>query len=87
MQQLSFMFDVKQPTSDDLILECAKASAEQGFGRWVSRTQIAKYCDRKVTPSLINRIEKLVQAGKLEKDTFQLPNKAIGYVYAISEEK
>lgn len=83
MVQLSFMYEVKKPTSDDLILECAKVSVESGLGRWVSRSQIARFCGRKVTPSLIDKIEKLVEAGKLEKDSFELRNKAVGYAYAI----
>lgn len=87
MIQLSFVLPIQNPTNDDLVLEFALWAKSSGKTKWVTRSQIAEYCGRKVTPTLINRIEKLVSEGKLEKDTFQLPNKAIGFVYAIPEEK
>lgn len=87
MIQLSSVLPIQNPTNDDLVLEFALWAKNSGKTKWVTRAQIAEYCGRKVTPTLINRIEKLVAEGKLEKDTFQLPNKAIGFVYAIPEEK
>lgn len=83
MKQLSFIVEVEKSTSDDQILQCFKDSMEQGKGCWLSRKQIAILCERKVTPSLINRLEKLVDSGALQKDQFELRNKARGYAYAL----
>jgi len=85
--QLSFVLPIQNPTSDDLVLEFALWAKNSGKTKWVTRSQIAEYCGRKVTPTLIKRIEKLVTEGKLDKEMFQLPNKATGFVYAIPEEK
>lgn len=49
--------------------------------RFFTRRAIAEAVGRKVTPSLIQRIERLTDEGKLLREVFELPNKARGYRY------
>jgi hypothetical protein len=52
---------------------------------WATRKQIADAVGRRVTPSLITRIERMVAEGLLEKRIFTLRNNARGYQYRAVE--
>jgi hypothetical protein len=53
--------------------------------KWATRKSIADALGRKVTPSLVARIERLVSEGKLEKQVFTMRNNAQGYQYRTAE--
>lgn len=65
-RQLTF---ADTPVTDEKVLG-AFASTEE----WLSRNQIAKRLLRKKTPSLIARIERLVDEGHLRRGETELPN-------------
>lgn len=52
---------------------------------WLSRRQIAATVGRKVTPSFVARLERMVAECKLERRVFTLANKAQGYEYRALE--
>lgn len=52
---------------------------------WATRKQIADFIGRKVTPSLVARIECMVKERLLERDVFTLRNGAQGYKYRALE--
>lgn len=53
--------------------------------RWLTRKQIAEAVGRKVTPHLVQRIERMVTEGSLARETFTLGNGAQGYTYRARE--
>lgn len=60
--------------------------AVYGFGlEWATRKQIADALGRSVHPALVNRIERLVSEGKIEREVFTLRNNAQGYRYRALE--
>lgn len=52
---------------------------------WATRKQIADAVGRRVTPSLVARIERMVTECLLERDVFTLRNGAQGYKYRALE--
>jgi len=82
MRQLTFLFDVSTETTSDTILNAFAHDHEIGC-EFLSRSRIAFLCERKVTPSLIKKIEALVDNGTLEKSVFKLRNGVHGFQYRI----
>lgn len=77
--QKSLFFDT--PTTDDDILD-AFANTEE----WLSRKMIAERVARVKSPSMIARIESLVDRECLERQGYQLPNGAVMLLYRRREE-
>jgi len=69
------MFYTAAVTDEDVLLALGKSED------WVSRRQIAERLWRKVTPSLVTRLERLVGEGKLEKHSIDLPNHQVMFWY------
>jgi len=82
MKQLSFLFDVSAETTADTIMNAFDHDLALGC-EFLTRSRIAFLCERKVTPSLIKKIEALVDSGLLEKSVFELRNGVHGFQYRI----
>jgi len=82
MKQQSFLLDALAETTPDVILNAFAHDAELGY-EYLTRKRIAVLCERKVSPTLIAKIENLVQSGVLEKSHFTMRNKAIGFQYRL----
>jgi len=82
MKQASFMVNVLAETTPDVILNAFAHDAALGY-EYLTRKRIAVLCERKVSPTLIAKIEALVETGVLEKTRFVMRNKAIGYQYRL----
>lgn len=48
---------------------------------WLKRSEIAERLGLTVHPALINRIEKLVESGKLQRASIPARNRSIAYIY------
>ena len=68
---------LEHPIQDSDILELLKSVAPYGL----TRRGIAECYKRKVSPSLIARIEKLAAANWIIRDRQYWPNRTWGYVY------
>jgi len=75
--QKSLMFD--QPTTDYDVLAAFRNTDE-----WLSRKTIAERCLRVKSPSLIQRIERLVSEGYILKEFSTLPNGVDMCIYKLA---
>lgn len=78
--QRELPYPMGRATDDNDVWEACYSAHE-----WLSRKQIADAIGRRVTPGLVERIERLVKECKLERRVFELPNKAKGYEYRALE--
>ena len=76
-------FDTLAETTADTIMDAFAHDRALGSD-YLSRARIAYLCARKVTPTLIRKIEALVEAGVLERSVFLTRNKVQGYQYRIN---
>jgi hypothetical protein len=74
------MWNFDQPTTD---LEVLQAFPKEGA--WLSRKDIADALRRAKTPSLIARINSLVERGYLLVTTRTLPNRVDMFYYSLTE--
>lgn len=78
--QMKLPTPVGSAVTDNDILRVVR----EAYPEALSRRGIADAVGRRVTPTIINRIERLSASGCLVRDTQTWPNGARGYVYSYN---
>jgi hypothetical protein len=77
----------KKHANETVITDERLLSVFQNTEEWLSRRQIADRLNRKKTPSLIERIERLADEGHLRRAATDLPNGVTMFWYLCPVEK